>query len=110
METYLSGLSLDPHMATKVFDRETLLDLMVNFIPLFILLFFIVGYVVYNPFDLGSGGRILQYVLLVAPFVLLAILTYLSAKAVATAERTSPVYVPGTTTVDDAEPIERDEE
>jgi hypothetical protein len=97
-------------MATKVFDRETLLDLTVNFIPLFIILFFIVGYVVYNPFQFGSVGRILQYVLLVAPFVLLALLTYLSGKAIATAEKTSPVFLPGAATVDEAEPIEHDEE
>jgi hypothetical protein len=97
-------------MATKVFDRDTLLDLTVNFIPLFILLFFIVGYVVYDPFGVDSVSRILQYVLLVAPFVLLAILTYLSAKAIATAEKTSAVYMPGGATVDGAEPIEEDHE
>ncbi|WP_251344045.1 DUF6684 family protein [Haloplanus halophilus] len=93
-------------MATKVFDRETLLDLTVNFIPLFIILFFIVGYAVFNPFDIGTTGRILQYVLLVAPFVLLAILTYLSGKAISLAEKGSPVYMPGGATVDGAEPIE----
>ena len=93
-------------MATKVFDRDTLLDLTVNFIPLFIILFFIVGYAVFNPFQLGSVGRILQYTLLVAPFVLLAILTYLSGKAIASAEMSDPVYMPGAATVDGAEPME----
>jgi hypothetical protein len=96
-------------MATKVFDRDTLLDLTVNFIPLFIILFFIVGYVVYNPFEFGSTGRILQYAILASFFVLLSILTYLSAKAIATAEKTAPVYLPGAATVDDAEPIEHGE-
>jgi hypothetical protein len=93
-----------------VFDRDTLLDLTVNFIPLFIILFFIVGYVVYNPFGVDQVSRILQYVLLIAPFVLLAILTYLSGKAIATAEKTAPVYLPGGATVDDAEPIEEEHE
>ena len=97
-------------MATKVFDRDTLLDLTVNFIPLFIILFFTVGYVVYNPFGIDLGGRILQYVLLIAPFVLLAILTYLSGKAIASAEKTAPVYLPGASNIDGAEPIEHDEE
>jgi hypothetical protein len=97
-------------MATKVFDRDTLLDLTVNFIPLFILLFFTVGYLVYNPFRLGSLGRVLQYVLLAAPFVLLAILTYLSGKAIATAEKREPMYLPGAATVDGSEPIESDHE
>jgi hypothetical protein len=97
-------------MATKVFDRDTLLDLTVNFIPLFILLFFIVGYVVYNPFGIDSVSRTLQYALLLAPFVLLAVLTYLSGKAIATAEKTAPVYLPGGATVDGAEPIEHEAE
>jgi len=93
-------------MSTKVFDRDTLLDLTVNFIPLFIILFFIVGYVVYNPFGVDSVARILQYALLITPFVLLALLTYLSGKAIATAEKTSTMYLPGGSTVDGAEPIE----
>ncbi|MFD1634744.1 DUF6684 family protein [Haloplanus ruber] len=97
-------------MATKVFDRDTLLDLTVNFIPLFILLFFLVGYFVYNPFKLGSTERILQYMLLATPFVLLAILTYLSGKAIASTEKSSPVYMPGAATVDGAEPIEDEHE
>jgi len=97
-------------MSPKVFDRDTMLDLTVNFIPLFILLFFLVGYSVYNPFTLGSTERILQYVLLGAPFVLLAILTYLSGKAIASTEKTSPVYMPGAATVDGAEPIEDEHE
>ncbi|SDZ85785.1 hypothetical protein SAMN04488065_0822 [Haloplanus vescus] len=97
-------------MATKVFDRDTLLDLTVNFVPLFILLFFIVGYAVYDPFGIDSMARNLQYVLLTAPFVLLSILTYLSGKAISTAEKSDPVYMPGGATVDDAEPIEEHEE
>ncbi|WP_049936868.1 DUF6684 family protein [Haloplanus natans] len=97
-------------MAINVFDRDTLLDLTVNFVPLFILLFFFVGYVVYNPFGVDLGGRILQVALLLAPFVLLAILTYLSGKAIATAEKTAPVYLPGGATVDGAEPIEDEHE
>jgi hypothetical protein len=97
-------------MATKVFDREMFLDLIVNFIPLFIILFFIVGYVVYNPFGTDTVFRSLQYALLVAPFVLLAVLTYLSAKAIGSTERSSPVYLPGGATVDGAEPVEDHEE
>jgi hypothetical protein len=97
-------------MSTKVFDRDTLLDLTVNFIPLFIILFFIVGYAVYNPFGVSLVPSVLQYALLIVPFVLLAILTYLSGKAIATAEKTSTVYLPGGASVDGAEPIEEREE
>ncbi|MFB6255423.1 MAG: DUF6684 family protein [Haloplanus sp.] len=97
-------------MTTKVFDRDTLLDLVVNFIPLFIILFFIVGYAVYNPFGIDTVPSALQYALLVVPFVLLTILTYLSGKAIATAEKTGPVYLPGGATVDGAEPVEDEHE
>lgn len=97
-------------MATKVFDREMFLDLVVNFIPLFILFFFIVGYAVYNPFGVDSVFRTLQYALIVTPFVLLGVLTYLSAKAIGASERDSAVYLPGGATVDGAEPIEDHEE
>lgn len=110
MKTYLSGVCHGSTMATKVFDREMFLDLIVNFIPLFILVFFIVGYTVYNPFGTDTVYRSLQYVLIAAPFVLLAILTYLSAKAIGTSERDSPVYLPGGATVDGAEPVEDHEE
>jgi hypothetical protein len=97
-------------MAIKVFDRDTLLDLTVNFVPLFILLFFLVGFFVYDPFGLGSTSRVLQVALLLTPFVLLAILTYLSGKAIATAEKTAPMYLPGGATVDDAESIDENHE
>jgi len=110
IETYLFGLCFVSPMSTKVFDRDTLLDLTVNFIPLFILLFFLVGYAVYRPFGIDSVSQILQYALLIAPFVLLALLTYLSGKAIATAEKTSTVYLPGGATVDGAEPIEEEHE
>ncbi|WP_338741955.1 DUF6684 family protein [Haloplanus salilacus] len=97
-------------MATKVFDREMFLDLIVNFIPLFLLFFFIVGYTVYNPFGVDTTFRTLQYALIVMPFVLLALLTYLSAKAIGSSESESPAYLPGGSTVDGAEPIEDHEE
>jgi hypothetical protein len=110
METYLFGVCYPSGMATTVFDRDTLLDLTVNFIPLFIILFFIVGFFVWSPFGVDRVSRILQYVLLIAPFVLLALLTYLSGKAISTAEKTGTVYMPGAATVDDAEPMEEEHE
>jgi len=87
-------------METEIFDRETMLDLVVNFIPLFILLFFVGVFLFSNPygFDLLTSG--LQFGIVVAAFVLLAILTYLSAVAIAGSERTDEVYPPGQATVD----------
>ncbi|MFB6107849.1 MAG: DUF6684 family protein [Haloplanus sp.] len=94
-------------MAEKIFDRETLLDLLVNFVPLFILVFFIVGYTVYDPFGFDPLISTLHYVLLVMPFLMLALLTYLSGKAISKADMSDvDVYVPGAATVDDAKPIE----
>ncbi|WP_254425856.1 DUF6684 family protein [Haloprofundus sp. MHR1] len=81
--------------SNKVFDRETLLDLTVNIIPLFILLFFVVLFLLVQPW----GGDLFPTAIMVGlhavPFVLLAILTYFSGKAVASAEKSSTVYYPG---------------
>lgn len=76
-------------MAREIFDRETMLDLTVNIIPLFIILFFIVGFAVFAPFGFEPAGlgTIMQYVLLLFPFVALAVLTYLSAKVIVRDER-----------------------
>jgi len=73
-------------MAEKVFDRETLLDLTVNVIPLGILLFFFFAFVIVQPwgFDLLLSG--LQLGIIVVTGVSLVILTYFAGKAVSTAE------------------------
>jgi hypothetical protein len=98
-------------MATKIFDRETMLDLTVNFIPLFIILFFIVAFAVFNPFGFDSMATGIQYALLVAPFVFLAILTYISARAIAGDEKRSSdgVLPPGQAAVPGVEPLHHGE-
>lgn len=98
-------------MATKIFDRETMLDLTVNFIPLFIILFFTVAFAVFNPFGVDALETSLQYALLVVPFVLLAILTYLSARAIAGDERSGSegVLPPGQATVPGVERLHHGE-
>jgi hypothetical protein len=73
-------------MASDVFDRETLLDLSVNVIPLFIILFFVALFVVIAPFGYSLVPTTIQMALLIAPFAALAVLTYYSGKAVASAE------------------------
>lgn len=89
-------------MANEIFDRETLLDLTVNMIPLFIIAFFIVGFAL---FPMSGGGGLLatavQYGLLLVPFVSLAVLTYLSGKAIAGDEKRSTVFLQGQATVDE---------
>jgi hypothetical protein len=96
-------------MATRIFDRETMLDLTVNIIPLLIIAFFIVGFLLFTPESwraMGTLGFTIQMGLLVAPFVALAILTYLSGKAIAGDEKRSPVYLPGQAGVPGAKPLE----
>jgi hypothetical protein len=74
-------------MTPSVFDKDTLLDITVNIIPLAIMAFFIGAFLVFNPWDGGlTVDRILQFVLVGWVFVALAILTYLSAKAIETGD------------------------
>ena len=82
-------------METKIFDKETMLDLIVNFIPLGILLFFITAFIVWSPwgFDLRYSGPML--VIMGGMFIALVVLTYFSAVAIAGDERTKPVYPQG---------------
>ncbi|WP_049915905.1 DUF6684 family protein [Haloferax mucosum] len=96
-------------MATKTFDKETLLDLTVNMVPLVIILFFVVAFAIANPFGFESLTSGIQYGLLIAPFVLLAVLTYLSGKAIAGAEQSGTVYPPGQATVPGVGPLHEEE-
>jgi flagellar biosynthesis/type III secretory pathway M-ring protein FliF/YscJ len=73
-------------MEKELFDRETVLDLTVNFIPLGILLVFIVLYLVFNPFGFGSVISSIQFAIIGAMFIALAALTYYSGAAVSRAE------------------------
>jgi len=93
-------------MANEIFDRETRLDLLVNVIPLFILGFFIVGFLVFAPFGIDPLASSIQFGLIAIPFVLLTVLTYFAAVAVAGSENSGPVYLPGQASVRGAEPLE----
>lgn len=95
-------------MATRIFDRETLLDLVVNAVPLFIMAFFVVAFAVFAPFGFDPLASGLQFALVIVPFILLFGLTYFSAKAIAGAEKTGPVFLPGQTTPAEAEPLEEE--
>ncbi|UPM43764.1 DUF6684 family protein [Halocatena salina] len=74
-------------MASSVFDRETLLDLSVNIIPLGIILFFIAVFVALPGFEYDPFITTIQMSLLVIPFIGLAVLTYVSGKAITKAEQ-----------------------
>jgi len=63
--------------------RETILDLTVNMIPMVMLLFFVVLTTVVNPWQWDPVMFSLMHFLTVFPFVLLGILTYVAARAIA---------------------------
>jgi len=73
-------------MALFGFEKETLLDLTVNVIPLGILLFFIGAFALFNPFGLDPVFSGLQFSLMVSMFLLLAVLTYYAGRAIEGAE------------------------
>lgn len=68
-------------------DHETLLDLLVNVIPLAILAVFFVGFVVVNPFGWNPVASGLQLAIVGSMIVLLTVLSYYAGRAIATAER-----------------------
>ncbi|MDS0282944.1 DUF6684 family protein [Haloarcula onubensis] len=73
-------------MALFGFEKDTLLDLTVNVIPLGIILFFIAAFAVVNPFGLDPVFSGLQFSLMVSMFLLLAVLTYYAGRAIEGAE------------------------
>jgi len=68
------------------FEKDTLLDLTVNVIPLGIILFFIVAFALVNPFGLDPVFSGLQFSLMISMFLLLAVLTYYAGRAIEGAE------------------------
>lgn len=63
-------------------DRETFLDLVVNIIPMGILLFFVGVFLVYMPWEENLFLTIVSHFLTIFPLVMLALLTYISAKVI----------------------------
>lgn len=80
-------------MALFGFERDTLLDLTVNVIPLGILLFFIGAFAVINPFGFDPVFTGMQFALMISMFLLLGILTYYAGKAVESAEHESEAAI-----------------
>lgn len=67
-------------MSSTVFDKDTLLDLTVNIVPLAIMAFFFAVFIVTNPWGDGvSLERVIQFVIIATMFVGLSILTYFAA-------------------------------
>jgi hypothetical protein len=92
-------------METKIFDRETILDLIVNFIPLGIILFFIAAFLVYAPWGFDPMTSGLMLAIMVSMFVALSVLTYFSATAIAGDEKRATVYAQGQAGLEGAKPL-----
>jgi len=73
-------------MALFGFEKDTLLDLTVNFIPLGIIGFFIVAFAIFPAFGTDPVFTGMQFTLMIAMFLLLAVLTYWAGRAIQNAE------------------------
>lgn len=73
-------------MSERLFDRETLLDISVNVIPLGIILFFVVVYTVVGDYPSAPIVTLVQLSIMGLTGIGLLILTYYSGKAIAGAE------------------------
>ena len=73
-------------MSSRTFDRETLLDLIVNAIPLAMMAFFVGVFVLYNPFGTDLANQAIQLSLVTITFGALLVLTYFSGRAISKAE------------------------
>ncbi|KZN22493.1 cox cluster protein [Haladaptatus sp. R4] len=69
-------------MSYSPFDRETLLDIVVNIVPLVILGFFFLLFFFYTPYPRNLLYQYLSLILVIVPFALLALLTWVAARYV----------------------------
>ncbi|WP_135827489.1 DUF6684 family protein [Halorussus halobius] len=69
-------------MADSAFDRETLLDVSVNLVPMVIILFFTLLLLFASPFAPNLFLDVVALGLHLVPFVLLGLLTYVSATVI----------------------------
>ena len=100
-------------MSDRIFDRDTLLDLSVNAIPLAILLCFVLLFGLVSPFPSDSLVLVVQMAVVVVIGVALFVLTYYSGKVISRDEKAAEKYIPAGYSEADAEvsgvPGENDE-
>ena len=68
-------------------DRETILDILVNVVPMVILLAFVLLFVVFSPWPPHLPTALVGHFLTLFPFLLLGILTYFAARAISRDEK-----------------------
>ncbi|QLC33942.1 cox cluster protein [Halarchaeum sp. CBA1220] len=72
---------------SSVFEKDVLLDIAVNIIPLVIMVAFAAVFWIVDPWAGDTlFSRVLQYALIVVPFIGLAILTYVAANRIEVVE------------------------
>lgn len=64
------------------FDRETWLDLIVNIVPMGILVFFVVLFLLYMPWQDNLFLTAVSHFLTIFPLLMLILVTYISAKVI----------------------------
>lgn len=94
----------------RLLDRQVLLDVLVNAIPLGILLLFVLMFVVYRPYPGDSLVVVVQLSLVLVPALLLVVLTYYAVAAVTRAERTAGSGPPPGYSQADAETLSADDD
>ncbi|QLG50729.1 DUF6684 family protein [Natrinema halophilum] len=75
-------------MSRRAFDTEIALDLAVNLIPFAIIAFFVAVFAAFNPWGFDPLQSTLQFTILLSTMLLLAIATYIAARAIETDDRT----------------------
>ncbi|RDI69681.1 DUF6684 family protein [Halopelagius longus] len=63
-------------------DRETLLDIVVNIVPMGILLFFVVLFLLYMPWEENLFLTVVSHFLTIFPLLMLVLVTYVSARVI----------------------------
>jgi len=82
-------------MAERYIDRETLLDLTVNIIPLGILAFFFVLFIAVSPWGWDPLFTTLMLGLILWHALLLTLVTWVAGRKIAREERTGETQHPG---------------
>ncbi|WP_254522880.1 DUF6684 family protein [Natrinema caseinilyticum] len=75
-------------MSRPAFDAEVALDLAVNLIPFAIIAFFVLVFAVFNPWGFDPLQSTVQFTILLATMLLLAVVTLIAARAIETDDRT----------------------
>lgn len=69
-------------------DRETLLDVVVNLVPVGILVFFVGLFLVYAPWGYSPYYTTVSHFLTIFPLIVLLFITYVSARIISRDEQT----------------------